>query len=89
MFAFAVYDRVENVLTLARDRFGVKPLYYAATDDFLLFASEIKGILASGLLPPQISPPALVEYFAFQNTLCAANAVQRRVSACSRASCCN
>ena len=68
MFAFAIYDRVENVLTLARDRFGVKPLYYAAAGDFLVFASEIKGILASGLLPPRISPPALVEYFAFQNT---------------------
>ncbi|MGO9110633.1 MAG: asparagine synthetase B family protein, partial [Thermoguttaceae bacterium] len=68
MFAFAVYDRVANVLTLVRDRFGVKPLYYAAADDYLLFASEIKGILASGLLRPRISPPALVEYFAFQNT---------------------
>jgi asparagine synthase (glutamine-hydrolysing) len=69
MFAFAIYDRVKNVLTLARDRFGVKPLYYGLTGDFLLFASEIKGILASGLLRPRISPPALVEYFAFQNTL--------------------
>ena len=68
MFAFAIYDRVQNVLTLVRDRFGVKPLYYALAGDFLLFASEIKGILASGLLRPRISPPALVEYFAFQNT---------------------
>ena len=68
MFAFAIYDRVENVLTLARDRFGVKPLYYGQAGDFLLFASEIKGILASGLLRPRLSPPALVEYFAFQNT---------------------
>jgi asparagine synthase (glutamine-hydrolysing) len=68
MFAFAVYDRKENRLTLVRDRFGVKPLYYAFAGDFLLFASEIKGILASGLLRPRLSPPALVEYFAFQNT---------------------
>ena len=68
MFAFAIYDRVANVLTLARDRFGVKPLYYAVTDDFLVFASEIKGVLASGLVPPQIHPAALMEYFAFQNT---------------------
>ncbi len=68
MFAFAVYDRVANVLTLVRDRFGVKPLYYAPAGDFLVFASEIKGLLASGLLRPRISPAALVEYFAFQNT---------------------
>ncbi|MBW8861803.1 MAG: asparagine synthetase B, partial [Acidobacteria bacterium] len=49
MFAFAVWDRRSRELILARDRFGVKPLYYAHLDDgSLLFASEIKGILASG-----------------------------------------
>jgi len=69
MFALVVYDREENTLTLARDRFGVKPLYYALTDDFLIFASEIKGILAGRLLDPEIHPGALVEYFTFQNTL--------------------
>ena len=68
MFAFALYDRKTNVLTLARDRFGVKPLYYAVTGRQVLFASEIKGILASGLLPPEIHPEAMVEYFTFQNT---------------------
>jgi len=67
MFAFAVYDRLENVLTLVRDRFGVKPLYFAQTDDHLLFASEIKAILASGLLPAAIEPASLVEYLTFQN----------------------
>lgn len=67
MFAFALYDRVANVLTLARDRFGVKPLYYAMADGYVVFASEIKGILASGLLRPSIQPAAVAEYFTFQN----------------------
>ena len=88
MFAFAIYDRVENVLTLARDRFGVKPLYYGLTGDFLLFASEIKGMLASGLVPPRISPPALVEYFAFQNTL-SPQTLFKDVCSCRPASICN
>jgi asparagine synthase (glutamine-hydrolysing) len=68
MFAFAIYDRVTGSLTLVRDRFGVKPLYYGLTSDFLVFASEIKSILASGLLAACICPTALVEYFTFQNT---------------------
>ena len=67
MFAFAMFDRTDQSVTLVRDRFGVKPLYYAATKDFLLFASEPKAILASGLLDRSIDPGALVEYFTFQN----------------------
>jgi asparagine synthase (glutamine-hydrolysing) len=67
MFAFAIYDRIDNRLVLARDRFGVKPLYYAYIDGFLIFASEVKGILASGLVEPEINTEALVEYFTFQN----------------------
>ena len=67
MFAFAIYDRLNNNLTLARDRFGVKPLYYCFTKDFLIFASEIKGILASGLIVPEIDAETMVEYFTFQN----------------------
>jgi asparagine synthase (glutamine-hydrolysing) len=69
MFALAMYDSRANKLFLARDRFGVKPLYYALSSDgqFLLFASEIKGILASGLLKPEIDPSGVAEYFTFQN----------------------
>jgi len=67
MFAFAVFDRVRGRLHLARDRFGVKPLYYAEKDGYLVFASEPKGILASGLVAPAIDPAALVEYLTFQN----------------------
>jgi asparagine synthase (glutamine-hydrolysing) len=47
MWAFAVYDRRQRRLTLSRDRFGIKPLYYARIGDAFIFASEIKGILAA------------------------------------------
>lgn len=67
MFAFAIYDRMEGTLTLARDRFGVKPLYYADTGEYLVFASEPKAILASGILQATIDPQALAEYMTFQN----------------------
>jgi asparagine synthase (glutamine-hydrolysing) len=66
MFAFAVWDGARRELFLARDRFGVKPLYYALHDGRLLFGSEVKALLEAGL-PAQLSPQALVEYFTFQN----------------------
>ncbi len=64
MFAFAWWDAGERLLTLARDRFGEKPLYYAETPDgFLLFASEIGAIRASGMVSLAHSPEALHDYF--------------------------
>jgi len=68
MFAFAVWDDRRRTLVLARDRFGVKPLYYALHRGRLLFGSEIKALLEAGL-PVAVSPEALVEYFTFQNVL--------------------
>jgi asparagine synthase (glutamine-hydrolysing) len=67
MFAFALYDREENLITIVRDRFGVKPLYYAFVGDGFLFGSEIKAIVAAKAFTPEIDPDALAEYFTFQN----------------------
>ncbi|HEX3101967.1 MAG TPA: hypothetical protein VHQ01_09255, partial [Pyrinomonadaceae bacterium] len=54
MFAFAVWDDVEKTLTLARDRAGIKPLYYAKVGDNIIFASEIKAILATELIGAEL-----------------------------------
>lgn len=66
MFAFAVWDSAERTLFLARDRMGVKPLYYAETPQAFLFASEIKSLFASTLLVPESRPEALAEYMVFR-----------------------
>ncbi|MDR2187950.1 MAG: amidotransferase 1, exosortase A system-associated [Azonexus sp.] len=65
MFAFALWDRNRQTLFLARDRLGVKPLFYALLDDgLLLFGSELKSLLAHGGLKRDIDPGAVEEYFA-------------------------
>ena len=65
MFAFALWDRNRQTLFMARDRLGVKPLYYAVLDDgTLLFGSELKSLLAHGGLRRDIDPLAVEEYFA-------------------------
>lgn len=62
MFAFAVWNEKEKTLFLARDRFGKKPLYYAFDKDTIIFASEIKAILASGKIKGVLNYDALDNY---------------------------
>ena len=65
MFAFALWDRNRQTFFMARDRLGVKPMYYALLDDGkLLFGSELKSILAHGGLKRDMDPMAVEEYFA-------------------------
>jgi asparagine synthase (glutamine-hydrolysing) len=60
-FAFALYDRNRETVFLARDRFGIRPLFYAQRDGDLYFGSEIKAILASGEVDPGLDPRGLDE----------------------------
>jgi asparagine synthase (glutamine-hydrolysing) len=67
MFALAIWDRRERQLFLARDRYGIKPLYYTLQGQTLLFASEVKAILAHPAYERDIDQEVLLEYFTFQN----------------------
>ena len=66
MFAFALWDDRRQKLLLARDHLGQKPLFYAKVGETLLFASEIKGILAAGRLNPEIDFEALHHYLSLR-----------------------
>jgi len=65
MFAFALWDERKKSLFLARDRFGIKPLYYRLAHNYFVFGSEIKVILAHPAVKPQFRIQALPEYLAF------------------------
>ena len=65
MFAFAIWDEQKQELFLARDPFGIKPLYYYQTDGLFVFASEVRALLASGLVPRKLSLDGLASYLQF------------------------
>jgi len=67
MFAFAVWDDRQKSFYLARDRYGIKPLYMAQRDGILAFASDVGAIHASGLIEARPDLTGILEYFAHQN----------------------
>ncbi|MGD8290984.1 MAG: asparagine synthase (glutamine-hydrolyzing) [Desulfobacterales bacterium] len=67
MFAFAIWDKTHQELFLARDRYGIKPLYYAFVGNYFIFASEQKAIITHPAVQRELDLEALLEYFTFQN----------------------
>lgn len=63
MFAFAIWDSHLRELFLARDPYGIKPLYYAQTKGGVLFASQVRGLIASGLVSTEIEPAGMVGFY--------------------------
>jgi len=69
MFAFSLYDQREKCVYLARDRYGIKPLYWANTSSCVLFGSEQRAIKRHPQSPRGVDTAGLVEYFTFQNII--------------------
>jgi len=76
MFSFAIWDRLEKELFVARDRMGVKPLYFFKDQEQFLFASELRGILATGSVQRRLDPAALIDYFSFQSVTAPSSPVE-------------
>jgi asparagine synthase (glutamine-hydrolysing) len=66
MFALAIWDAEEQEMFIARDRIGIKPLYYSFQKGTLIFSSEIKALLASELVTPKLDRRSLLEYLTYQ-----------------------
>lgn len=68
MFAFAVHDTIREKLLLARDHIGIKPLYYTLNEDYFIWGSETKALLASGLIQRELDLDALSEFLTWEYT---------------------
>lgn len=66
MFAIAIYDERQDILYLARDYFGIKPLYYGSTPSGVFFSSEVRSLLQSGSIPGHVDPVSLWHYLTYQ-----------------------
>ena len=66
MFAFAVWDKQEHSLCLVRDRLGIKPLYWSFQNGNLLFSSEVRALLSSGLVDKTLDEDSLVDFLRYQ-----------------------
>lgn len=67
MFAFSIWDKEKQELFIARDRIGVKPVYYYHSGDLFLFGSEIRSLLNSGFISKKINKEGLYQYLMFQS----------------------
>jgi len=79
MFAFAILDKNDNSIFIARDRLGIKPLYYFHNEDNFVFSSEIKSLLTSELVPRKINRESVYDYVRYQ-TVHAPNTIIKDVS---------
>jgi asparagine synthase (glutamine-hydrolysing) len=66
MYGFAIWDSEKKEMFIVRDRLGIKPLYYYRSGDQLVFASEVRSLLASGLVPRKLSAEGLVDFLRYQ-----------------------
>jgi asparagine synthase (glutamine-hydrolysing) len=85
MFAFALWDAPRKRLLLARDPMGIKPLYYFQTETVFLFASEVRTLLQSGLVPRKLDSTGVLSYLAF-GSVCEPWTMVERVSELPHAS---
>lgn len=79
IFAFAIWDQYNQKLFIARDPLGVKPLFYSIVDNKLIFASEIKAILAHPMVEPQVDSQGLCEIFGLGPARSLGNGVFRQI----------
>lgn len=66
MYAFAIYDTAEKSLFIARDRLGIKPLYFYKEENAIAFSSELRALLSTGLMPKKLDKNALIDYLRYQ-----------------------